>query len=219
MQIQGAIFDVDGTLLDSMSVWDTIGERYLRSVGYTPREGLNEAFKNMSLHQAACYFRAEYGAALSIQQITDGVNAMLEQYYGREVALKPGVTELLERFQGAGVRMCIATATDRYLVDAALSRLGVRPRFLEIFTCGEVGHDKDEPFIFEAALDLLGTERGETLVFDDSLYAIRTAKRAGFPVAAVYDPHEPAQEEVRRLADFYLPEPGRLELLERILPG
>ena len=204
MRIRGAIFDVDGTLLDSMFIWDTIGEAYLRSIGYQPKENLNETFKNMSLHQAARYYQTEYGVTRSIDEIMDGVNAMLERYYRFEVPLKPGVAELLEWLRQGGVRLCIATATDRHLVEAALDRCGVLSCFGEIFTCNEVGHGKDEPDIFEAALRFLGTRREETLVFDDALYAVRTAKEAGFPVAAVYDSHEKNQEGLRALADFYI---------------
>lgn len=204
MKISGAIFDVDGTLLDSMFIWDTIGESYLRSIGYEPRENLNEVFQNMSLRQAACYYRKEYGVALDENEIMEGVNAMLERYYRYELSLKPGMAELLMRLHRAGVKLCIATATDRYLVEAALSRLGVLSCFSGIFTCSEVGHGKDEPYIFETALAFLGTEKAETVVFDDALYAIRTAKAAGFPVAAVYDSYEAGQAEVRALADYYL---------------
>ncbi len=202
--IQGAIFDVDGTLLDSMSIWDTIGSDYLRSIGYEPRERLNEVFKNMSLLQAAEYYRREYGVTRSIGEIMDGVNAMLERFYRYEAPLKPGAAELLERLRQAGVRLCVATATDRYLVEAALERCGVLAWFDKIFTCNEVGRGKDEPTIFEAALRFLGTPKAQTVVFDDALYAVRTAKGAGFPVAAVYDAHEPDQAELQALADVYL---------------
>ena len=204
MRIRGAIFDVDGTLLDSMFIWDTIGEAYLRSIGYQPKENLNETFKNMSLHQAARYYRTEYGVTLSIDEIMNGVNAMLERYYRFEVSLKPGVAELLAQLQASGVKLCIATATDRYLVEAALERCGVLSCFGAIFTCNEVGHGKDEPDIFEEALRFLGTEKAETVVFDDALYAVRTAKEAGFPVAVIYDSHEKNQEGLRVLADFYI---------------
>ena len=217
MRIRGAIFDVDGTLLDSMFIWDTIGEAYLRSIGYQPKENLNETFKNMSLHQAARYYQTEYGVTQSIDEIMDGVNAMLERYYRFEVPLKPGVAELLERLRQDGVKLCIATATDRHLVEAALDRCGVLSCFGEIFTCNEVGHGKDEPDIFEAVLRFLGTRREETLVFDDALYAVRTAKEAGFPVAAVYDSHERSQAEVRARSDLYLEDLTQLVELQKFL--
>ena len=217
MRIRGAIFDVDGTLLDSMFIWDTIGETYLRSIGYQPKENLNETFKNMSLHQAARYYQTEYGVTRSIDEIMDGVNAMLERYYRFEVPLKPGAAELLERLRQSGVKLCIATATDRHLVEAALDRCGVLSCFGEIFTCNEVGHGKDEPDIFEAALRSLGTRREETLVFDDALYAVRTAKEAGFPVAAVYDNHERSQAEVRARSDLYLEDLTQLVELQKFL--
>jgi len=213
MKIQGAIFDVDGTLLDSMSIWDTIGADYLRSIGYEPRENLNEVFKNMSLLQAAEYYRHKYGVTRSIEEIMDGVNAMLEHFYQYDAPLKPGVAELLERLRRKEVKLCIATATDRYLVEAALERCGVLSYFGEIFTCSEVGHGKDEPIIFEAALCFLGTEKTKTVVFDDALYAIRTAKKAGFLVAAVYDSHEKAQAEIRTLADLYLADLAQFNLV------
>ena len=206
MKIQGAVFDVDGTLLDSLSVWDTIGEDYLCSLGYEPGKNLKEMLKNMSLYQAACYCQREYGVTLSTDEIMNGINAMLERFYRYEALLKPGAGKLLEWLQERGVKLCIATATDRYLVEAALKRCGVLSCFGKIFTCNEVGHGKDEPHIFEAALGFLGTEKSETLVFEDALYALRTAKTAGFPVAAVRDDHEKAQEEVRALADIYMEE-------------
>ena len=217
MRIRGAIFDVDGTLLDARFIWDTIGEAYLRSIGYQPKENLNETFKNMSLRQAARYYQTEYGVTQSIDEIMDGVNAMLERYYRFEVPLKPGVAELLERLRQDGVRLCIATATDRHLVEAGLDRCGVLSCFGEIFTCNEVGHGKDEPDIFEAALRFLGTRREETLVFDDALYAVRTAKEAGFLVAAVYDSHERSQAEVRARSDLYLEDLTQLVELQKVL--
>lgn len=218
MKIRGAIFDVDGTLLDSMSVWDTIGADYLRAIGYEPRENLNRVFKNMSLYQAARYYQTEYGVALGVDEIMSGVNAMLEEYYRFKAPLKPGAAELLEQLRIKGVKLCIATATDRYLVEAALERCGVLSCFGEIFTCNGVGHGKDEPHIFEAALRFLETQKSETIVFEDALYAIRTAKEAGFPVAAVYDGHEAAQDEIRALADVYLEELTQLDTLRKFLP-
>lgn len=204
--LRGAIFDVDGTLLDSMYIWDTIGETYLRSIGYEPREQLNETFRNMSLYQAACYYRSEYGVTLSVDAIMDGVNAMIRDEYRYRIQPKPGIPAFLRGLHEKGVRMCIATATDRPLIGDALRRCGIDTYFTEIFTCNDTGHGKDEPHIYREALRHLGTDRADTVVFEDALYAVRTAKADGFIVAAVCDSHEPDQESLKAFADYYLPD-------------
>lgn len=202
--IQGAIFDVDGTLLDSMSVWANIGADYLRFLGYEPRENLNETFKSMSLYQAACYYQSEYGVTLSTDEIISGVNDRIGQFYRERAGLKPGVAGFLRQLREKGVKMCIATATDRPLVEAALERCGVLAYFSDIFTCFSVGHGKDEPVIYRTALEHLQTARAKTIVFEDALYAARTARRDNFVTAAVYDAYEKHQAELRAAADLYI---------------
>ena len=202
--IKGAIFDLDGTLLDSMSIWDTIGEDYLRSLGIEPRENLAEAFKTFTLEESAEYYRNHYGVTLSVAEIVDGINRMIEDFYRNTVSLKKGVSEFLERLAKGGVKMCIATVTDKYLAEAALTRLKVRQHFGEIFTTAEVGCGKNDPKIYRTALAYLGTEKHETLVFEDVLHALMTAKNDGFPTAAVYDKHELRQAEMKANGDYYI---------------
>ena len=202
--IKGAIFDLDGTLLDSMFIWDTIGEEYLRSLGKEPHEDLKETFMTLTLEEAAEYYREHYGVTLSVKEIVDGVNAMVEQTYRTKVTLKPGIAEYLAWLKGNGVRMCVATVTDRYLVEETLERLGVRYYFSEIFTCAEVGFGKDKPVIYLKALEHLGTEKSDTYVFEDMLFALNTAKTDGFPTVGVYDRHEVHQDELKGLADYYI---------------
>ncbi|MDO5539901.1 MAG: HAD family phosphatase [Eubacteriales bacterium] len=202
--IKGAVFDADGTLLDSMGIWDTVGEDYLRILGYEPKENLNEIFSTFSLYQAACYYRSEYGVKLSVQDIMDDVNRMIETYYLEEVLLKPGAADFLCRMQKKNIKMCIATATDQYLIEAALKRCGIRDFFSEIFTCTAVGAGKDEPVIYREAQRYLGTKKTETIIFEDALHALKTAKEDGFLTAAVYDSHETGQMELKRIADIYL---------------
>ena len=202
--IKGAIFDLDGTLLDSMFIWDTIGEDYLRSLGKEPHEDLKETFMTLTLEEAAEYYREHYGVTLSVKEIVDGVNAMVEQTYRTKVTLKPGISEYLAWLKENGVRMCVATVTDRYLVEETLERLGVRHYFSEIFTCAEVGFGKDKPIIYQKALEHLGTAKDETYVFEDMLFALDTAKTDGFPTVGVYDRHEAHQDELKELADYYI---------------
>jgi len=202
--IKGAIFDLDGTLLDSMFIWDTIGEDYLCSLGKEPHEDLKETFMTLTLEEAAEYYREHYGVTLSVKEIVDGVNSMVEQTYRTKVTLKPGISEYLAWLKENGVRMCVATVTDRYLVEETLERLGVRHYFSEIFTCAEVGFGKDKPIIYQKALEDLGTEKSDTYVFEDLPFALNTAKTDGFPTVGVYDRHEAHQDELKELADYYI---------------
>lgn len=202
--IKGVIFDLDGTLLDSMFIWDTIGEDYLRTLGLEPHEDLKETFMTLTLEKAAEYYRKHYGVTLSVKEIVDGVNAMVESIYRTKVALKSGITDYLRLLKENSVKMCIATVTDRYLAEETLERLGIRHFFSEMFTCAEVGFGKDKPTIYRKALEHLGTKRDETVVFEDALFALRTAKADGFTVVGVYDKHESQQDELRHLADYYI---------------
>ena len=202
--IKGAIFDLDGTLLDSMFIWDTIGEDYLRSLGKEPYEDLKETFMTLTLEEAAEYYREHYGVTLSVKEIVDGVNAMVEGIYRTKVTLKPGIVGYLSWLKENGARMCVATVTDRYLVEETLERLGVRNYFSEIFTCAEVGFGKDKPIIYQKALEHLGTAKEETYVFEDMYFALNTAKTDGFPTVGVYDRHEAHQDELKELADYYV---------------
>ena len=202
--IKGAIFDLDGTLIDSMFIWDTIGEDYLKSFGIEPKENLAEVFKTFTLTQAAEFYRNHYGIGLSVREIVDGINNMVAEIYRTKVTLKPGVRDFLKRLQSLGVKMCVATVTDRHIAEDVLKRLNVRDCLSEIFTCAEVGCNKQTPEIYRQALKHLGTPKTETVVFEDAVHAFKTAKEDGFKVAAVYDFHESKQEEMKQLSDYYI---------------
>ncbi len=206
--IKGAIFDLDGTILDSMFIWDTIGEDYLRSLGKEPKENLAETFKAFTLRQAAAYYRNNYGIDLSAEKIVEDINNMVAEIYRTKVVLKPGVSDFLKRLQVSGVKMCVATVTDRSITEDVLTRLNVRNYFSEIFTCAEVGYNKETPEIYREALKQLGTAKTETVVFEDAFHAVKTAKEDGFRVAAIYDSHEPNQNEMKEISDYYITDFG-----------
>ena len=202
--IQGIIFDFDGTLFDSMFIWDTAGEVYLRSIGKEPEANLQKILKPMSLLQSAEYIREKYHIPHSVEEIMDGVNRTVEGFYFHTVEPKPGVIAFLEELYLRNIKMCIATATDRYQVNAALQRCGMLHFFSEIFTCTEVGSGKDRPEIFQKAMEHLQTDRSTTVVVEDAYHAIHTAKQDGFLVVGVYDSHESRQQELLSLADVFL---------------
>ena len=202
--IQGIIFDFDGTLFDSMFIWDTAGEVYLRSIGKEPEDDLQKILKPMSLLQSAEYIREKYHIPFSVEEIMDGVNRTVEGSYFHTVEPKPGVIDFLEELYRRNIKMCIATATDRYQVEAALQRCGMSHFFSEIFTCTEVGSGKDRPDIFRKAMEHLQTDRRTTAVVEDAYHAIRTVKQDGFLVVGVHDSHESRQQELLSLADVFL---------------
>jgi len=202
--LRGIIFDFDGTLFDSMFIWDTAGEVYLRSIGKKPEADLQEVLKPMSLLQSAQYIRDKYNITLSVEEIMDGVNRSVEGFYFHMAEPKPGVITFLKELNRRNIKMCIATATDRYQVEAALRRCGMLHFFSKIFTCTEVGSGKDKPDIFRRAMEHLQTDRSTIAVVEDAYHAAYTAKQDGFPLVAVYDSYEKKQQELLRIADVYI---------------
>lgn len=180
MKIEGAIFDVDGTLLDSLSIWDSVGEKYLLSLGIQPEENLTETIQDMSLTQSAQYFQNTYGVEKSVEEIIEGINGIVRDFYLEKVQLLPGVKEFLDYLSLQKVKMVVATVSDKYLIEKALIRCEIRNFFSEILTCEEVGAGKDEPLIYEKALEELGTSKENTIIFEDAPYALETAEKAGF---------------------------------------
>lgn len=204
-RIAGVIFDLDGTLIDSMPWWENLGEDYLRARGKTPAPGIRDDFKRMTLEQSARFLREDYGLEEPVEAICRGILAGIEHAYRDEIPAKPGVRAMLEALHAAGVRMCVATATERRCAEPALARLGLSDLLDTVFVCSEAGASKTEPAVFEAALAHLGTPREATLVVEDSLHAIETAHAAGFPTAAVFEPSARGDENaIRKLADIYL---------------
>ncbi len=204
-RIEGAIFDLDGTLLDSMDIWDGFGERYLTLCGIKARPDLEKIIHKLSIWEAAAYFREEYQVPKSEEKIVQEINQMIEKAYLYTIKAKKGASEFLHRLANQKVKMCIATATDRYQVEAALKREGLRSLFEEIYTCSEVGEGKQSPKIYLQAWQNLQTPKEHTWVFEDMLYATKTASSAGFPVIVVQDEKSLADEEqLRKIAVKYV---------------
>ncbi len=205
MRMAGAIFDLDGTLLDSMPVWQRFGALYLESRGIGAPPGLTETLKTMSLPQAAAFFREAFGFEETQEELLAQFGELLARQYRERVSLKGYVLPFLCRLRSAGVRMCVATATDKAAAGAALERLGAAEFFDFILCCADVGCGKESPAIYLAALERLGTAKAQTVVFEDALHAARTAKAAGFPVVGVFDASSAGDREaLTRLADRYI---------------
>ncbi|MBE6795067.1 MAG: HAD family phosphatase [Ruminococcaceae bacterium] len=204
-KIDGAIFDLDGTVLDSMHIWSEIGLLFLKNKGIEPPPGVEDEFVKMSMVQAAEYYIKNIDPKATVTEIVNEVNALVQDFYFNEVIKKNSVTEFLDFLKNKGVKMCIATATDKHLVKKALERNGLLDYFTEIFTCSGVGAGKDTPVIYNVALEHLGTNKETTYVFEDALYAIETAKKAGYKIIGISDVSEKASpEEIKKLCDYYV---------------
>ena len=205
--LRGAIFDLDGTVLDSMPCWETVGLRYLleREIPVADVDELARRLKTTTLPQAAELYQREYGVTDSTEQICADITAMIERDYRFTAPLKPHTTELLKRMHGQGVKMCIATATDRELACAALERLDVLRYFSFVVSCQQLNTSKNEPLIFDYAAQQLGVHKQEIVVFEDALHSIQTAVHAGYRVVGVYDrSSEQEGEEIAALCERYV---------------
>ena len=207
--VRGVIFDLDGTLLDSMAVWENVGSDYINKLGFIPEERLAERFLKLSLEEAADYFIQRYGLELTQAEIATGINQQIENAYISQIAIKGAARAVLQDLQSRAIPMCICTATDRHLVEAALGRLRLKEYFKGIITIGESGYTKRQPEIFEAARTLLGTPREHTWVVEDALHALQTANAAGFPTVAIYEQAFASdQQALLKQADVYLQQIG-----------
>lgn len=205
MKLHGAIFDMDGTLINSMPFWEHLAEYYLESQGITPKEGLADIVHPMSLVQAISYLKEAYSLPYTEEIIGKQIHLLLEEGYRNRFQPKEGVMEFLEKLKNKGVRMCIATATPRALAELALNRLGITPYMEGLLTCPEVGVGKSKPVIYQKALELLGTTKEDTLIFEDALHAVRTAKQDGFAVVGIQDETMTKEEaEIRQLSDVFI---------------
>lgn len=203
--IRYAIFDLDGTLTDSNPFWDKAPDAWLETVGKKAKPGLARQIFSMTLPEAAEYMTAEYDLTQSPGEIMDGVNREMERFYLNEVPLKEGVRDLITILKNKGIHCAVASVTDRYLVEKVLDRFDLLQSFSAIVTTDEVGAGKMEPDIYLKAAEMMGGSPGETLVFEDALHALHTAKKAGFLTVGVYDEASAdLQNEVREASDIYL---------------
>lgn len=200
------IFDMDGTLLDSMDVWDNAAGDFLALHSIAIPEGVRDELRPMSLRQASEYLNERFGISQSAERTMEEINGVVREAYVSRVQLKPTVAETLERLKQSGMKMCIATATEEELVKIALNRLGILRYFEFILTSTGFGVGKDRPDIFlEAARRLGARQPSDVVVFEDAIHAIQSAREAGCYVCGVEDfSSAPVEQEIKKLCDVYV---------------
>jgi len=217
MKIKGAIFDCDGTLVNSLHFWDIfydkISERFFGGAPFSVESADDKAMRTQPISFLASLLHEKYGVGDSPRAVADFTNELFVWFYREEVDLKAGVKELLSHLKKNGIPMCIATASEASLIRIVLEKHGVMDCFGGIVDCSSVGRGKDAPDVFFAAEKFLGTPHGATWVFEDSLLAMQTAKSAGFPVVGIYDSHTFGQDTARTLCDVYVDDGHSLDEL------
>ncbi len=187
MNIKGVILDLDGTLLDSMSLWNEIDLRFLTENGIAMPEGFSEIVCKMSITEWAAYFIKRFSMPVTPEYVIRRIEEMAEEAYRETIPMKPFVPEFLDFWESRGIPFGIATANYRNSALAALKRLGLDSRMRFVLSGEDVPEGKTRPDIFLKAASLLGSRPPETLVVEDSLHCVETAAAAGFLTAGVHD--------------------------------
>ncbi len=191
----GAIFDLDGTILDSMSIWNEAGYLFLKKLGIEGSRNLGKRMFSMTMQEGAAYLQKRYELSLSETEIIDGIDETVADFYRNQVKLKPGMEELLHYLKQSGWKLTVATSSDRRNIEPALKRLGIDRYFDQIFTCSEVGVGKENPKIYLDAATAMNTCPRRTWIFEDALHGIQTGNAIGFQTVGVYDDFSKAQWE------------------------
>ncbi len=188
-EINGAVFDLDGTLLDSTDVWRDVDIKFFKNRGREVPADYFERIKSMNFPTAAVFTKNEY----NIKESTDEIIAEWFSYaydaYANEIELKDGAFEFLHRLKNAGVKLAVATASDKRLFTAVLKRHNIYDLFDVFCTTEQVERGKGFPDIYLLASDSLGLKSSECIVFEDIAQGIKGAMDGGFKTCAVYDKH------------------------------
>lgn len=185
--ITAVIFDLDGTLIDSMWVWDQIDEDYLSKKNIEVPKNLNSEIAHLSFNQVAKYFKKRFNLEDSLDDIKNSWNTMAYYHYSTDIKLKNGVKEFLDFLKSLNIKIGLATSNSMNLLEAALKNNGIYEYFDSITLTDEVSVGKHEPDVYLLAAKKLGVDPKNCLVFEDIIQAVIGAKKAGMKVIAVED--------------------------------
>lgn len=185
--IKGIIFDMDGTLIDSLSVWADSDREFLNGLGYEYSPEHSLAMKSMHFDSACEYLVQTFSLPFPAEEAGRRILEIVEKRYLYEMSLKDGAEDFIKAAHNAGIKMCIATSNKKSLAEGAVKNLGIAGYMEFVLTSDEVGCGKESPEIFLRAAEALGASPAETAVFEDSLHAVKSAKAAGFFVVGVHE--------------------------------
>lgn len=203
--MRAAIFDLDGTILDSMPMWHRFGEKYLASLGIQAEEHLDRKLFHRTAEQSAEYFIERYQVPKTIPEMMREMDEICLKFYQNEVLLKEGFRSFLETLAEQNVRLAVATVSNIDCTMAGLKRNRIFDLFDTVVTVGDVGIGKESPKVFEEAARRVNVPVAQSYVFEDALHAVETAKEAGFKTIGVKEPTNLYfEEQLRKTCDFFL---------------
>ena len=212
MNITGAIFDFDGTLFDSMHVWKGIRYKFFDIVGIELTEEDKKVFEGLYLSESIQLAKERFGLRETHKELLEKVFDYIRGRYMIEAEPKNDIIDFLEKLKAKGVKMGIATATGESALVPLLEKYGMEHYFSAIYSTYTVGASKRESKVYDVVLGELGTEKSSTWIFEDALYAAKTAKANGYKVVGIYDASEPYREKLKELVDVYIHNYNELEL-------
>lgn len=203
--VKGVIFDLDGTLLDSMWVWREVDTRFVKNHGLPVEEDYLEALKSMNFTECAEYTRKRYSLPLTDAEMMAEWDSLAKKAYAEDVELKAGAKEYLSFLKENGIKCSVATSCYLSLCMPTLKRHGIDCYFHSMITRDDGPKSKEHPDIYLRAADSMGLKPEECVVFEDILTAIRTARNASFMTVAVADDASlPEKNEIEALCELYI---------------
>lgn len=205
MSFRGAIFDMDGTLVDSMWIWKDLAQRFLEKKNIASPPGLSNRFKNMTFESSSVYLAQNFPLHMTPEEIRREWTDMVYRCYEKELFLKQGALEYLQRLRRENVKLALLTSNFRESCEACLRLNRITDLFDSILTSDELGQSKQQPEIYRKAAERLAVPPESCMVFEDILVAVQSAKKAGMMVTAVEDAASlPERDEIKKTADRYI---------------
>ncbi|MDU4891669.1 MAG: HAD family phosphatase [Clostridium sp.] len=203
--IEAAIFDMDGTIVDSMWIWDEIDREYLAKHGIDVPPTLSTDIAHLNFHDVALYFKNTFNLPYEQSEIEGHWNDMAFEAYAKKIKLKDGVREFFEMLKSKNIKIALATSNNMLLLEACLKANGIYEYFDSITLTSEVSRGKDFPDVYLLSAEKLGATPENCVVFEDLLTAVKGAKQAGMKVIGVYDEASKEQHaDMKELADDFI---------------